>query len=134
VKLPNYKLHNYQIVSVLEGRASFLLPFVIMTRTRPNPDRFLHAIADPTRRRILRALKEKGESSLGKKTGLGKKAALSASDIEQRVKLAQPTISHHMGILEKAGLVEAQREGHWRWYRRNEKLIRVMIKALSKEL
>jgi DNA-binding transcriptional ArsR family regulator len=27
-----------------------------------------------------------------------------------------------MRILEKAGLVEAKREGHWRWYRRNEKI------------
>jgi len=29
-------------------------------------DRFLHAIADPTRRRILQALKEKGGCSLDK--------------------------------------------------------------------
>jgi len=91
-------------------------------------DRFLRAIADPTRRRILRALKEKGGSSIGKENGL------CASDIEQRVKLAQPTISHHMQILEKAGLVEAKREGHWRWYRRNEKLIAETIKGLKRQL
>jgi len=50
-KLPNYKLRNYQFP---------LLPFLIMAPVAPNLDRFLHAIADPTRRRILRALKEKG--------------------------------------------------------------------------
>jgi ArsR family transcriptional regulator, arsenate/arsenite/antimonite-responsive transcriptional repressor len=91
-------------------------------------DRFLHAIADPTRRRILRALKEKGGSSIGKETGL------CAFDIEQRVKLAQPTISHHMRILVKANLVEAKREGHWRWYRRNERLIAEMVRELKGQL
>jgi DNA-binding transcriptional ArsR family regulator len=99
-----------------------------MSGTDPNLDPFLNAIADPTRRRILLALKEKGGCSLGKEIGL------CAADIEQRVKLAQPTVSHHMRILEKAGVVEASREGHWRWYRRNEKLIAEMTRALKKQL
>jgi ArsR family transcriptional regulator, arsenate/arsenite/antimonite-responsive transcriptional repressor len=89
---------------------------------------FLHALADPTRRRILLALKEKGGNSLGKETGL------CAHDIEERVKLAQPTISHHMRILEKAGLVEVKKEGHWRWYRRNEKRIAEMIRGLKEQV
>ena len=93
-----------------------------------NLDRFLHAVADPTRRRILQALKEKGGCSLGKQSGL------CAADLEPRVKLAQPTVSHHMRILERAGLVEAQREGHWRWYRRNEKLIAEMTRKLKGQL
>ena len=99
-----------------------------MTQPDPNFDRFLQAIADPTRRRILRALKEKGGCSLDKEIGL------CAADIERQVKLAQPTVSHHMRILEKASLVEAKREGHWRWYRRNEKLITEMMRALKGQL
>jgi DNA-binding transcriptional ArsR family regulator len=99
-----------------------------MAQASPHLDRFLHAIADPTRRRILRALQEKGGCSLDKETGL------CAGDIERRVKLAQPTVSHHMRILEKAGVVEAKREGHWRWYRRNEKLITEMTRALKEQL
>ena len=99
-----------------------------MAQTVPALDRFLQAIADPTRRQILRALKEKGGSSIGKETGL------CGSDIEQRVKLAQPTVSHHMRILEEAQLVEAKREGHWRWYRRNEKLISEMMRRLKGQL
>lgn len=101
---------------------------MVMAYARANLDRFLHAVADPTRRRILQALKEKGGCSLDKETGL------CAADIEQRVKLAQPTVSHHMRILEKAGLVEATREGHWRWYRRNEKLIAEMSRDLKGQL
>jgi ArsR family transcriptional regulator len=99
-----------------------------MPHAAPHLDRFLQAIADPARRRILRALKEKGGCSLDKQTGL------CAGDIEQRVKLAQPTVSHHMRILEKAGLVEGKREGHWRWYRRNEKLITEMMRELRGQL
>jgi len=99
-----------------------------MNQSAPNLDRFLHAIADPTRRRILEALKEKGGNSLGKETGL------CAFDVEQRVKLAQPTVSHHMRILEKANLVLVTREGHWRWYRRNERVISELMKNLKKQI
>ena len=88
-------------------------------------DRALHAIADPTRRRILQALRE------GAKVA---KAPLCAGDIEERVRLSQPTISHHMAILTNAGLVEATKEGQWRWYRRNEKAIRQMLKTLKGKL
>ena len=90
--------------------------------------RHLHAIADPTRRKILQALKARNACSLGKEIGL------CACDIEQRIHLSQPTISHHMAILEKAGLVEAQKEGHWRWYQRNERAIKQFAKTLRQAL
>ena len=99
-----------------------------MNQASPDLGPFLHAISDPTRRRILQALREESEGATGKKT------SLCASDIEQRVKLSQPTISHHMRILEKAGLVEVKKQGHWRRYRRNEKLISEMTRNLKKQL
>jgi len=99
-----------------------------MTSQEASFARLLHAIADPTRRRILQALKAKGANSLGKGTGL------CACDIEERVHVSQPTISHHMGILHKAGLVETQKQGHWRWYRRNEAAIREFAKTLRETL
>jgi DNA-binding transcriptional ArsR family regulator len=91
-------------------------------------DRRLQAIADPTRRRILRALKEKGGCSLGKESGL------CASDIEQRIQLTQPTISHHMAVLTKAQLVEGKKLGQWMWYRRNENAIRELARTLKENL
>ena len=60
--------------------------------------------------------------------------ALRRAISSERVKLAQPTVSHHMRILEKADVVEAKREGHWRWYRRNEKLIAEMMRDLKGQL
>jgi DNA-binding transcriptional ArsR family regulator len=94
-------------------------------------DRALHAIADPTRRRILLALKE---HALAAGREAAPKPCLCAGDIEQRMRLTQPTISHHMAILVEAGLVEATKQGQWRWYRRNEKAIRQMVKGLRGKL
>ena len=92
-----------------------------MNQSDQSLHRFLHAVADPTRRKILAALRERGGCSLDKDTGL------CALDIEQRMHLSQPTISHHMAILKKAGLVEAKKEGLWRWYRRNDRAIGEML-------
>jgi DNA-binding transcriptional ArsR family regulator len=91
-------------------------------------DRVLQAIADPTRRRILQTLRVRGACSIGKDVGL------CASDIEQRIPLSQPTISHHMAILKKAGLVEAQKIGQWMWYRRNDRALRQFAKILRQSL
>jgi len=121
-----------------------------MTVSEPSLDRVLHAIADPTRRRILQTLKERGactgaRTSRGKGVAAGvtagelrgknaatKRTSLCAGDIETCVRLSQPTISHHMAILTKAGLVEAVKRGQWRWYRRNDKAIGQIVKLLRK--
>jgi DNA-binding transcriptional ArsR family regulator len=95
-------------------------------------DHTLHAIADPTRRRILSALKQRGPASASA-PALAKNG-LCAGDIEERVHLSQPTISHHMAILTKAGLVDAVKQGQWRWYRRNEKALRRLTKSLRAQL
>lgn len=97
-------------------------------------DRALHAIADPTRRRILRALKEGALEAKAASKSAGSGNCLCAGDIEERVHLSQPTISHHMAILTKAGLVEAAKQGQWRWYRRNEKAIRQVVTTLRGKL
>ena len=121
-----------------------------MTHSEPSLDRVLHAIADPTRRRILQTLKERGactgaKASRGKGVTAGvavkdstgkdsstKRVRLCAGEIETCVRLSQPTISHHMAILTKAGLVEAVKRGQWRWYRRNDKAIGQIVKLLRK--
>jgi ArsR family transcriptional regulator, arsenate/arsenite/antimonite-responsive transcriptional repressor len=88
----------------------------------------LHAISDPARRRILKALKQKGCCSIGKSSGM------CACDIEQKIGLSQPTISHHMAILRKAGLVLAEKQGSWMWYQRNERALKELTEALAEGL
>ena len=106
-----------------------------MSATEASLDRALHAIADPTRRRILQALKDGAAEA--KATGRKMDATgpcLCAGEVEERVRLSQPTISHHMAILTKAGLVEAVKQGQWRWYRRNENALRRLVKSLRAQL
>jgi ArsR family transcriptional regulator len=86
----------------------------------------LKAAGDPTRLKILRLLKQKGCCSIGKPVGM------CACDIEEQVQLSQPTISHHMAILKKAGLIHAEKEGLWMWYRRNEKSLKELAHAISR--
>jgi DNA-binding transcriptional ArsR family regulator len=98
-------------------------------------DRALHAIADPTRRLILQVLKEGlAAAKTEGRSVAGIDDCLCAGEIEKRVKLSQPTVSHHMAILTKAGLVEASKRGQWRWYRRNEKAIRSVLTMLRAKL
>lgn len=99
-----------------------------MSASELNFDMALHAVADPARRRILLALKEKGGCSIDKDVGL------CASDIELRLGLSQPTISHHMAVLRKAGLVEARKIGQWKWYSRNDKALKEFARVLRKKL
>jgi DNA-binding transcriptional ArsR family regulator len=93
----------------------------------------LHAISDSTRLRILQALKQRGTGASSAPSA-GKHTGLCAGDIEERVQLSQPTISHHMAILTKAGLVEAVKQGQWRWYKRNDKALRRLVKSLRAQL
>lgn len=88
----------------------------------------LKAVADPARLKILRLLKQKGQCAIGKPVGM------CACDVQNHIKLSQPTISHHMAILRKAGLVLAEKHGLWMWYRRNEKSLQDLGQAMSTEL
>lgn len=85
----------------------------------------LKAISDPTRLKILRILKQRGKCSIGKPVGM------CACDIEEQVRLSQPTVSHHMAVLTKAGLVRAEKQGLWRWYQRNEKSLKELAEAIK---
>ena len=42
---------------------------------------------------------------------------LCACEVMAALDLTQPTTSHHLGILERAGLVTSRREGKWVFYR-----------------
>ena len=42
---------------------------------------------------------------------------LCVCEIESHFELSQPTVSHHLRILRKAGLVRSERRGTWVYYR-----------------
>jgi len=62
---------------------------------------FVKALADETRQSILELLKDR---------------EMSASEIVACFDLTQPTISHHLSLLRRAGVVLARREGQYVYY------------------
>jgi DNA-binding transcriptional ArsR family regulator len=61
------------------------------------------ALADPTRREILRLLR-RGETSAG--------------DLAERIekKMSRPSVSHHLSVLKQADLVVTRRQGQQIYY------------------
>jgi ArsR family transcriptional regulator len=45
--------------------------------------------------------------------------------------LAQPTVSHHLAILRRAGLVTSERRGTWAYYRLVPAAVRDLARALE---
>jgi DNA-binding transcriptional ArsR family regulator len=61
------------------------------------------AIGHPVRMRILELLTRQEDP-------------VCVCDIETQFALTQPTISHHLRVLRKAGLVDSERKGTWIYY------------------
>lgn len=88
------------------------------------------ALADPTRLKILELLRSRGKSSCG--LIAADERGLCACDIEQAVGLSQAAVSHHMDLLRRSGLIEAEKRGRWMFYRRNETAVAGLAEAVSK--
>ncbi|HUI64855.1 MAG TPA: autorepressor SdpR family transcription factor [Bacteroidota bacterium] len=62
------------------------------------------ALADPTRREILRLLRQKD---------------MTPSQILEKIEVSQPTLSHHLDSLRRANLVDTERDGQFIRYSLN---------------
>lgn len=81
-----------------------------------NPERLditFKAFASAPRREILRILSV--SAPLPGKTCCGENEVC-ACKISDHLGLAPSTVSHHMSVLEKAGLVAARKDGLWVYY------------------
>src|ERR1700752_4501462 len=88
------------------------------------------ALGDPTRLKILDLLRSRGRSCC--ELVAREERGLCACDIEEAVGLSQAAVSHHMGLLRRAGLVEAEKRGRWISYRRNEAAIARLADVIAK--
>jgi DNA-binding transcriptional ArsR family regulator len=79
-----------------------------MARAATTSDAF-NAVAEPRRRQILSYL-ARHERPVG--------------DIVAALKLDQPSVSKHLGVLRDVGLVRVRRDGRHRFYRTNAEAIR----------
>lgn len=75
----------------------------------------IRALADPTRREILRLLR---------------RGDLNAGEIAGRFPITAPSVSHHLNVLKDAGLVLAEREGRNVTYSLNETVFEEFVQEL----
>jgi len=87
------------------------------------------ALANPMRRQILAWLKEPEVyfSEQQHPLSLGVCAGL----IDKRAELSQSTISAHLAVLVKAGLVTSHRVGQWNYFKRDEATIQAFIDQMQ---
>ena len=72
----------------------------------------IKALADPTRRRILELLK---------------KGPLSAGELGKEFDMTGATMSHHLSILKKAGLVQDNKKGTFIYYEINTSVMEDLL-------
>ena len=77
-----------------------------MARAATTTDVF-NAIAEPRRREIIGMLSDGREHAVG--------------DVVLRLRMPQPAVSKHLGVLRKVGVVTVSRRGQMRLYRLNAK-------------
>jgi ArsR family transcriptional regulator, arsenate/arsenite/antimonite-responsive transcriptional repressor len=78
-------------------------------------DDTMRALADPTRREILRSLRSND---------------LSAGDIAAQFDMTAPSISHHLNVLKDAGLVQAERNGRHIIYSLNSTVFQELLQEV----
>jgi ArsR family transcriptional regulator len=81
------------------------MPGVKQATHPPKVETICLGLSDPTRLRLL--------SRIG-----GEEVCV--CDLQAFVKRDQPTVSRHLAMLRKCGLVEARKEGRWCHYRRTQ--------------
>ncbi len=68
-----------------------------MVKSQPRLDATFAALADPTRRAIVDRLAKRGDCTVG--------------ELAEPFAMSLPAVSKHIGVLERAGLVERHRHG-----------------------
>jgi DNA-binding transcriptional ArsR family regulator len=79
----------------------------------------LNALADPMRQDLVQLL-ARGELNVG--------------DIADKVTLSRPTVSHHLNLLRRAGLLRVRKQGREMYYRLDKSRIVATLQALLDSL
>jgi DNA-binding transcriptional ArsR family regulator len=70
------------------------------------------ALADPTRRQILRLLGDR---------------EMTAGDLAEHFEMTKPSMSHHFSVLKDADLIRFRREGQLIWYSVNTTVLQDVL-------
>ena len=90
------------------------------------------ALANPVRRNILAWLKTPEVCFSEQEHSL--ELGVCAGQIDARAGLSQSTVSAHLAILQRAGLVTSRRVGQWVYFKRNETTIQAFLDHMHQAL
>ncbi|MBR0567094.1 helix-turn-helix transcriptional regulator [Azoarcus sp. L1K30] len=94
-------------------------------------DEVIKALAHPVRREILQWLKAPEKHFADQEHPL--EVGVCAGKFE-RCGLSQSTVSTHLAILQRAGLVTTRRIGQWVFYKRNDDTIDEFLRRIGTDL
>ncbi|MEM7322352.1 MAG: metalloregulator ArsR/SmtB family transcription factor [Actinomycetota bacterium] len=77
----------------------------------------LKALADPIRLKLVNLVARSGECC--------------ACDLPELLDRSQPTVSHHLSTLVKAGILDREQRGKWAWFRLSEQRLAQVCAALG---
>lgn len=97
-----------------------------------NSDEILKALANPLRREILGWLRDPA-GSFGSQT-LPFELGVCGGKIYERCGQSASTVSAHMAVLQRAGLVTSVKVGQWVFYKRDEGVIAAFTAELAARL
>ena len=109
---PPGRLHSSKMASIEPIRPLNELPMAqprLVTAPRNLTLEVLRALAHPARMEVVAYIAARGP--------------LCVCHLEEDLDYSQPTISKHLGLLRKVGLVESRREGRWVYYSVNEDVL-----------
>lgn len=95
-------------------------------------DEIMKALAHPARREILSWLKDPVKAFVRQHHPF--EMGVCAGTIFDKSSLSQSTVSAHLAVLQKAGLVHTQKVGQWIFYARNEASIAQFLELIESEL
>lgn len=81
----------------------------------------LKALADPVRLRLVSLIAAAPEGEI------------CACDLPALLDRSQPTVSHHLTLLVRAGLIDREQRGKWAWFRLREDGLAAVRSALGGE-
>jgi DNA-binding transcriptional ArsR family regulator len=93
----------------------------------------LHALANPTRLRVLEMLKDPAAFD-GPRDAQGRPYGVTAKALLKQLRCKQPSLSGQMDILMAIGLVESRKIGRWVVYSRDEERIRQLRQTIIDQL
>lgn len=92
-----------------------------------------NALGNPIRYQLVKSLKDKTISTCCNRIEYYENG-VSVGDVVKLTGLAQSTVSQHLAVLEKAGLVYKEKRDQWSCYFLNTEVITEYLKALGRDL